>query len=415
MTTFWLLAAALIAATMACLLWPLLRHRVAPDPDTPERALLADLYREQLNELDTDLQSGTLTAARHAGARDELARRLLDENASATAAARQAKPSPLLAAALLAVLPSAAILLYLHLGNPVAQWSANDMPAATDGQHQLSGLQLEGMVNQLAKRLRDAPGDAEGWAMLARSYSVMERHDDAAAAYAKAIALAPDVAPLRSDYADVLASLNGGSLEGAPMEQIGRALALDPDDPKGLALAASAAAERGDTQGAIGYWEHLYRLLPADSQTAARIAANLAAARGTAATSLTASGEIGGIVTLGEMAGRIPRPDETVFIYARAVDGPRMPLAVIRRTVRDLPARFTLDDSMALGPDHKLTGYPRLMVEARISASGNATPQAGDLVGRTGPVAAGSHEVQIVIDSIVPDAGTAPAADRIPH
>ncbi|MGH8786010.1 MAG: c-type cytochrome biogenesis protein CcmI [Cupriavidus necator] len=399
MTHFWLLAAALVAATTACLLWPLLRRRAVPDPGTPERSLLVDLYHDQLRELDTDLRGGTLTAARHAEARDELGRRLLDDAAVAATGTGRAGTSPLLAALLLAVLPSAAILLYLHLGNPVALWRADDLPEASGSQHQLSGAQVEGMVNQLAQRLRESPGDAQGWAMLARSYSVMERHADAAAAYARAVELAPDVAALRSDYADVLASLNGGSLEGPPMAQVRQALVLDPDDPKALALAASAAAGRGDKQAAIGYWEHLYRLLPADSQTAARIAANLAAARGTAATAQTP--QITGMVTLSEKAGRTPQPGDTLFVYALPTDGSRMPLAVLRRQARDLPLSFTLDDAMAMRPDHRLSGQQQVMLEARISASGSALPKAGDLVGRTGPVAVGTEGIRIAIDGAI--------------
>ncbi|MFS8976352.1 c-type cytochrome biogenesis protein CcmI [Cupriavidus necator] len=408
MTTFWLLAAALIAATMACLLWPLLRRRVAPDPGTPERALLFDLYRDQLRELDTDLRTGTLSPARHAEARDELGRRLLDESAGTVAGMPQARTSPLLAALMLATVPSAAILLYLHLGNPVALWRADDMPETTGSQHQLSGAQIEGMVNQLAQRLREEPADAQGWAMLARSYSALERHADAAAAYARAIELAPDVAALRSDYADVLASLNGGSLEGPPMVQIRQALKLDPDDLKGLALAASAEAERGDKREAMGYWEHLHRLLPADSQTAARVAANLAAARGTPAPATPATPAAGpaarvtGLVTLSEKAGRMPQPGDTLFVYALPADGSRMPLAVIRRQARELPLSFTLDDAMAMRPDRKLSGQAQVILEARISASGRAAPQAGDLVGRTGPVAVGTEGVRIAIDGTVP-------------
>ncbi|SOY62679.1 Cytochrome C-type biogenesis protein [Cupriavidus taiwanensis] len=396
MTTFWLLAAALIGAATLCLLRPLLRRGAPSDSATPARALLVDLYRDQLRELDRDLHAGTLGAARHAEARDELGRRLLGEAAGSATAPASARPAPLLAALLLAALPSAAILLYLHLGNPVALWRADDLPAASGSEHQLSGAQVEGMVNQLAQRLREAPGDAQGWAMLARSYSVLERHADAAAAYARAVGLAPDVAALRSDYADVLATLGGGVLDDAPMAQVRQALALDPDDPKGLALAASAAAARGDKAAAIGYWEHLYRLLPADSQTAARIAANLAAARGTPAAPPAAA--ISGMVTLSERAGRAPQAGDTLFVYALPVDGSRMPLAVLRRSARDLPLSFTLDDAMAMRPDHRLSGQPQVMLEARISASGSALPQAGDLVGRAGPVAVGSEGVRIAID-----------------
>jgi cytochrome c-type biogenesis protein CcmH len=402
MTTFWFLAAALMAVTMAGLLWPLLRQPSGTAVADRPAPALRDVYRDQLRELDADLRAGTLSPARHAEARDELARRLLDDTGEPGMAPRGHRASALLAAALLALLPSAAILLYLHLGNPVALWGADDMHAADDGQHELSVAQIEGMVNQLATRLRDKPDDPEGWSMLARSYTALQRYDDAAAAYDRAIALAPDVAALRSDYADVLASVNGGSLEGPAMEQIRRALALDPDDPKGLALAASAAAERGETGQAIAYWERLYRLLPPDSQTAARVAANLAAAKGIAKAPVAAS--ISGTLALAPDAGRTPGPDETVFLYARALDGPRMPLAVLRRTVRDLPLRFTLDDSQALTPERKLSGQEQVMVEARISASGNAAPQAGDLVGQAGPVRIGSEDVQVVIGGMQPAA-----------
>lgn len=399
MTTFWFLAAALMALTMAGLLWPLLRQPSgAAVPDRPAPAL-REIYRDQLRELDTDLRAGTLSPARHEQARDELARRLLDDAGEPAIAARSQRSSTLLAAALLALLPSAAILLYLHLGNPVALWDTSDMHAIEDGQHELSVAQIEGMVNQLATRLHDKPDDPEGWSMLARSYTALQRYDDAAAAYAKAVALAPNVAALRSDYADVLASLSGGSLEGPAMEQIQRALALDAEDPKGLALAGSAAAERGETAQAISYWERLYRLLPPDSQTAARVAANLAAARGDTKAPVTAKGSISGTLALASDAARTPQPDETVFVYARAVDGPRMPLAVLRRTVRDLPLRFTLDDSLVLTPERKLSAQEQVIVEARISASGNAMPQAGDLVGQVGPVRIGAQDVRITIGS----------------
>ena len=183
-------------------------------------------------------------------------------------------------ATLCVVLPPAAAMIYLHLGNPAAVIQGDDSHSLSGDAHTPTIAQIETMVDQLARRLQAKPDDAQGWAMLARSYTVMERFDDAAAAYGKAVALEPAVASLRSDYADVLASINEGSLQGPALVQIRAALAADPDDPKGLALAASAAAQRGDAAEATRYWEHLLKLLPADSSTAARIAANLAATRG---------------------------------------------------------------------------------------------------------------------------------------
>ncbi|WP_423194158.1 cytochrome c-type biogenesis protein CcmH [Cupriavidus sp. H18C2] len=186
-------------------------------------------------------------------------------------------------AALCLCLPPAAAAIYLHLGNPSAVWQRADAHDLSGDTHAPQIGQIEAMVDQLARRLQAKPDDATGWTMLARSYTVLERFDDAASAYARAIALAPGVASLHSDYADVLASLDDGSLEGRAMTEIRAALAHDPEDPKGLALAASAAAQRGDVAQAIDYWQRLYRLLPPDSQTATRIAANIAAAQGAGA------------------------------------------------------------------------------------------------------------------------------------
>lgn len=411
MTMFWLVAALLVVLCMAVLLRPLLR--AAPPVRDADAVPPGEVYRDQLHELDGDLRRGTLDASLRHAAQDELGRRLLDDGAASPSGDANAPQqdagagrSPALASLLLAAIPSAAILLYLQLGNPVALWRSGDVgPMAQDGMgHELSNAQVEGLVNQLAQRLRMQPDDAEGWYMLGRSYAAMERPADAAAAYAKAVELVPDEAALRADYADVLASVNGGSLQGPAQAQIERALALDPEQPKALALAASVAMERGDKAQAVAHWEHLYRLLPPQSQTAARIAANLAEARGETPLSAKAAtgASVSGRVVMSGKAPRKPAPDETVFIYARPVDGSRMPLAVLRRQVRDLPLAFTLDDSLAMSAGHRLSSQQSVMLEARVSASGNAVSQPGDLIGKAGPVPVGASSIDISIDSLVP-------------
>lgn len=406
MTLFWLAAALLVVVCMGVLLRPLLRR--TPPPQDADAVPASEVYRDQVHELDGDLRRGTLDASQRNAAQDELGRRLLDDEAAAPARAgktESAGPSRCtgLAALLLAVVPSAAILLYLQLGNPLALWRSSDVgPMAKDGMgHELSSAQVEGLVNQLAQRLRAQPDDAQGWYMLGRSYAALERPADAAVAYAKAVELVPDEAMLRADYADVLGSVNGGSLQGAAQTQIDRALALDPDQPKALALAASAAMERGDKAQAVAHWEHLFRLLPPQSQTAARIAASLAEARGEAVAT-AAGASVSGRVLISDKAQRKPAPDETLFVYARPVDGSRMPLAVLRRQARDLPLAFTLDDSLAMSAGHRLSSQQSVMLEARISASGNAIPQPGDLVGRAGPVPLGSSAIAITIDAMLP-------------
>ncbi|MEJ8816104.1 c-type cytochrome biogenesis protein CcmI, partial [Variovorax ureilyticus] len=186
--------------------------------------------------------------------------------------------------------------------------------------------------------------------------------------------------------------------------QIQRALSLDPDHPKALALSASAAMERGDTQEALRQWQHLHRLLPPDSQTAARVASTIAQI-GAPAAPVKAPVQSGGPeaitgrVTLGDKLPRTPAADETVFIYARAAEGPRIPLAVMKGRAGDLPLGFTLDDALAMRADHRLSGAGQVIVEARISQSGRAQPMQGDLIGSSGPVRPGARDVVIVIDS----------------
>jgi len=433
MSLFWVLCACIVGVAVLCLLVPLLR-RTPPGTGVQPVSRTA-VYRAQVDELGRDFDAGALDPAQRAQELDHLGRRLLDDAAHATApqAASAAPPrATLLASVLLALLPSAAIVLYLQLGNPMVLWQDDDHADAP--QHLASGAQVEAMVTQLAQRLRAQPDDAEGWELLARSYTVLERPADASAAYARAVALQPGDARLRADYADVLASADGGSLQGPARAQIEAALALDPRQPKALALAGSAALQRGDKLEAIARWEQLVAQLPPDSQTAQRIAADLALVRAevragdapatkaaapamatgpgsgatgpdrTAAdtTAALSASQVAGRVTLGGVAGRKPGPDEVLFVYARPIDGSRMPLAVLRRKASDLPLDFTLDDSLAMRPDLRLSGHAQVMLQARISASGQAMPQPGDLVGSAGPVAVGSRQVQLVIDGEVP-------------
>jgi cytochrome c-type biogenesis protein CcmH len=200
----------------------------------------------------------------------------------------------------------------------------------------------------------------------------------------------------------------GRTLRGEPEKILKRALAADPNNVKALLLAGTAAFDRSDRAGAIRHWERALALVPEDSDTARNVRASIAEAGGSAGKTQVArpaqapgSGRVSGVVKLDpRLAGKV-RPDDTVFIFARAAEGPRMPLAILRKRVGDLPVQFTLDDSMAMAPQMKLSTFPRVVVGARVSKTANATPQPGDLQGQSAPVKVGAQSIAVTINTEV--------------
>jgi len=326
------------------------------------------------------------------------------------------------------LLPASAVGLYLKLGSPAAIAPAAQpvvaaaSAAAQKSPHGMSFDQIRTSAKELAARLESNPGDGEGWATLARSYNVLGRFAEAAAAYEKAVSLLPVEAQLLADYADALAMSQGQKLDGRPLEIIRQALKIDPANLKALGLAGTAAFERKDYRGAAGYWEKVVQAAPADSEFARSIDSSLEEARALAGGSQPVAAlpaimppvnpvsmgadpgaaTLSGTVSLAPQLAAKVKPDDTVFIFARAESGSRMPLAILNKSYRDLPMTFTLDDSSAMAPGMKLSSAGAVMVVARISRSGNASAQSGDLEGVIGPVKPGSRDIQLKIDKVLP-------------
>ena len=265
---------------------------------------------------------------------------------------------------------------------------------------QLERPQLEEMVERLAQRLRQEPGDAEGWAMLGRSYSVLGRFPEAKSAYQELLALRPRDPQAHADYADVLASAHGGELQGEPQRLIEQALALDPDNLKALALAGSSALRRGEMAAARRHWEHALSLAEPGSELALELQAMIADTRSGKA-SAPAAAEIHGRVTLAAALSAQVAPDDTLFVFARAAQGSPMPLAILRKKVRDLPLDFSLDDSLAMSPAARLSGASLVIVGARISKSGQALPQPGDLQVLSAPLPVGTRGLQLQVGEVM--------------
>ncbi len=426
MGLFLFAAIALIVITVLLLLRPWRSGRAAADATTT-RDLNTRVYRDQLAELDRDLAIGTLAPADHEPARADLQRRLLEDATQVEAS--DAAPGTRRTSLVLAIaLPVAAAGLYAFLGAPVALLPQAPPPAAGAPTAQ----QVEQMVAGLAARLEKNPDDPKGWSILARSYHAMGRFAEAEAAFGR-IGPALDSDPLLlADYADTLAERAGGKLEGRPLELVQAALRLDPDNGMALSLAATAAYQRQDFAQAAIYWQRLLPRLPPDSEEAKWLRTTLAsiaapggpmAPPGAAASASTAAPpaaitatpgsppsaqahagatSVSGTVTLAPQLLDSVRPGDTVFVFARAVDGNRMPLAVQRARVADLPLKFKLDDSMAMSPQSRISDAGAVRIEARVSRSGNATPESGDPFGSSAPVKPGAKGVDLKIDQIRP-------------
>jgi cytochrome c-type biogenesis protein CcmH len=380
MILFWGIGAALAAIALVLVLRPLIFSRKSLG--VQRNAANVSIYRDQLRELDADLASGRLAAADYARARSELEARLLEDVAEESGV-RRGGGARALAVTLALAVPLCAAALYFAAGNP----GAIDSPA----------VQLETLVQRLAAHLRENPDDTAGWKLLARSYASLERFPEAADAYAKAAVRAPRDAQLLVDFAESLAMARGRRLEGEPEQLIARALELEPANLKALALAGTAAFARNDYAAAAAQWERMLPLVPAGSEDARSIQASIDEAR-----SLMGRRELKGRVSLSAKLKTKAAPDDTVFIFARAAEGPPMPLAVLRKRVRDLPLEFSLDDSMAMAPGMRLSGFPRVVVAARVSKSGEAAPKPGDLQGSSGAVANDAQGVNVVIDMVLP-------------
>jgi cytochrome c-type biogenesis protein CcmH len=411
--------------------------------------------RERLKQLQKLHDEGTVGKRAYETGKAQLEREILQavlaSPEAAAAGAETPRPSRAMTAGLLSFVVVLAVAGYAWTGSPGVPSAGPPSAAAADaGNPHASGAveeaQFVAAVEQLAERLKGQPDDVEGWAMLARSYGMLGRLDDALPAYKKAVALNGQDARLLADYADTLALKNDRNLEGEPMALVERALKIEPTNLKALSLAGAAAFNRQDYAGAVRYWERVVRNAPAESPYLPQVQASIAEARergnlggpagvavGPAAApaaavaaakpatavanapavapavapvappvpGATGGATLRGTVRLAPALAMMAAPTDAVFIFARPAEGSRMPLAILRKQVKDLPMEFVLDDSMAMSPGAKLSLFPQVVVSARVSKSGQAVPSAGDLAGQSAPIAPTTSGLLIEINEVV--------------
>ena len=445
MTAFWIISGIFIVVTLLFIIPTLLRNKNIQEQRIERDAVNITVYRDQLTELERDLENDILTQGQYDQSKQELQQRMLQDvpEVEHVEIRRTSKVMNIaMSTVIVLTLPIAAVYLYLEIGDtrgllPQAQLAnATQMAQANSGNTPEGHDNFASVLDNLIARLNNDPEDVEGWVMLGRTYAILKRYDEATSTYAKLNELVPGDPQILSDYADVLAMTNDGSLAGKPSELIQEALRIDPEYPKALALAGTTEFEQNEFEQAAIYWERLLAVIPADSQLAKSVSESIEEARslagkeaGTPSTQLAAtelieeesqssvtelpqssattteepgSLSISGSVSISNAVASIASPNDTLFIYARAETGPKMPLAILRLKADDLPATFTLTDEMAMTPAMKLSSFPNVVIEARISKSGQAVPASGDLQGLSEPVKIGDNNVAIVIDSRIP-------------
>ena len=405
--------------------------------DEPDAAAVAlAVLRERRGELDAALahlppdspERRAALAEFAMQAESELPSEHIASNPTAPAGSRQPRLAALLALAL--IVPTFG--LYWLAGLPEA--------ASPEVRAMREPASLEELIERVRIRLRDSPTDIEGWQMLGRAELARGNPQPAREAFDKALLLAPNNAQIKVDLADAIAQTQGAVLEGRPIALIREALASEPRNPKGLALAGAYEVRQGNTAAALANWKTLLTVLPPDTDQARQIVGLVAdleagrtpqvgpaaaaaptapaaaeagnrqaAASGGAASADPGAGALSGRIQIdAALAGKL-RPDDTLFVVARSLDaqgqpaGP--PLAVLRARGADLPLAFTLDDRLAMGPMAKLSSVApgtQVKVVARISRSGEAATRSGDLQGSSDPVKPGTSGMTIVISKEAP-------------
>jgi cytochrome c-type biogenesis protein CcmH len=418
-----------------------------------------------LQEVEADLAAGTLSQIQFDEAKQDIARRLLEEipadnllsweqSNQESKHGVQSTPLPIpstrrLATGLSIAVPLISFALYLWLGNPLAMLQDGTMVAGVEekvqqegdaGKRAITPEKVQAMIQGLKEQAEKSPKDGRAWMMLARAYSFVGKFSEAVEAYQHAMPLNPGDADLLADYADALAIVQNRTLGPEPMKLIHDALKIDPENMKALALAATEAFIRKDYATAVSLWR---KAVPSAAKHDPALVAQLLedireanqlgggklisekdlAALGNAPSGLSgpaiaknaqskpadqdkpkqgAGVSISGRVMLAPALKAQAHPEDMVYIFAKAEAGPPMPLAVMRMKVKDLPAEFTLDESMAMMPQLKLSNFPKVVVGARISRSGNAIPSSGDLQGLVKSVTPGSQGISIEISERIP-------------
>ena len=394
MTSFFIAAFLLLALVLFLLLRPFIFS--GKGEETSRRQMNAAIYREELDKLVAEHAAGLINADEYEMSHAEMRQRLFqDTSEEDDCSVMGSSKKVVIGLCVFIVLLSSAI--YFSLGDVIRIAQYNEQRPTTQAG-------VEKMVAEFALKMEKDPDNLKGWAMLARSYRILGRNQDAANAYARAGSFINDDPELLAEYADTLASVSNGNFSGKPLALINQALKIDPNNLLALWLSGSASFAAQNYKAAVQAWERLANQLPPGSEEARAIQGSIAEARskgGLTSTIASVGGSkgISGKIELSAELKSQVKPSDTVLVIARQ-PGERMPVAVLKVAVGDFPMNFVLTDALAMNPNMPISKLSEVAIEVRISKTGMAKPEAGDLMSSVQTVKVGSNQVKLLINQV---------------
>jgi cytochrome c-type biogenesis protein CcmH len=402
MASFFIAAFLLLVLVLLLLLRPFIFS--SKGEGTSRRQMNAAIYREELEKLEAEHTAGTIDAEEYEISHAEMRQRLFqDTNEEDDKAVMGSTKKVVLGLCIFVVLLSSG--LYFALGDVLRVSQNNE-------QQPISQVGVEKMVAEFALKMEADPSNLKGWAMLGRSYRILGRNEDAAKAFSRAGQMMNDDPELLAEYADSLVALANGNFAGKPLQLINQALRLDPNNLLALWLSGTASFANGDYKSAVQTWEKLAQQLPPGSEesrtiqasiTEARSKGGLASANTSAKTSantavVSGKGVSGKIEISADLKSKVKSGD-VLMVIARQ-PGERMPVAVLRVPAAEFPMNFALTDALAMNPSAPISKLSEVAIEVRISKTGMAKPETGDLISAVQTVKVGSNQVKLLVDQV---------------
>ncbi|WP_397392117.1 c-type cytochrome biogenesis protein CcmI [Polynucleobacter sp.] len=396
MTSFLIPALLLLILVLVLLLRPLFFP--AKESATSRRQMNAAIYREELDKLEADRSAGTVDADSYEQVHAEMRQRLFQDTDEADDLAVLGSPKKtIIGICLFVVLLSVGFYFYLGDAYRIAEMNA-EKPMTQES--------VEKMVAEFAAKMEKEPDNLKGWAMLARSYRILGRNTEAANAYARAGSFVDADPQLLADYADVLAANANGNFAGKPQQLINKALTLDPNNLLALWLSGTAAFNAQNYKAAVQSWGELAKQLPPETDEARAIAGSIAEARSKGglppaiAPAISNQGVSGQVGISPELQSKVKAGDILMVIARKP--GERMPVAVLKTAVNTFPISFVLNDALAMNPSALISQLPEVSVEVRISKTGMAMPESGDLISPPQTIKVGTSNTRLMINQVRP-------------